>query len=102
MVGEVCETPSHWQQSRTLAQWLCSQGVPGIHGIDTRELTKQIRERGSVLGTIVQGAVVLPSLRNSLSFSDPNTRNLVAEVSVKVSQHHFLVNIEISNITRVI
>lgn len=84
VVGEVCDTPSHWQQARTLSQWLAEQDVPGIYGLDTRELTKKIRDRGTVLGKIVMGAVALPSPKASFSFADPNTRNLVSEVSIKV------------------
>jgi carbamoylphosphate synthase small subunit len=64
---------------------MAEQGVPGICGIDTRELTKKIRERGSILGKIVLGTVSLPSPTASIAFPDPNTRNLVAEVSIKVS-----------------
>ncbi|KAG8277031.1 hypothetical protein J6590_051932 [Homalodisca vitripennis] len=88
VVAEVCDTPSHWQQSRTLPQWLAEQGVPGVSGVDTRELTKKLRERGSMLGKIVMGTVVLPSPTASLAFNDPNIRNLVAEVSIKEPKTH--------------
>lgn len=48
-------------------------------GIDTRELTKKIREHGTMLGkVIVDGDGDVP-------FDDPNTRNLVAEVSCEVT-----------------
>lgn len=56
------------------------QNVPGIQGIDTRELTKKIRERGTMLGRIVYD---LP-LPTAIKIVDPNTRNLVSEVSIKV------------------
>ena len=50
-------------------------GIPGITGIDTRALTKRIREHGAMLGKIV------PKDAGFLTeFSDPNKRNLVAEV----------------------
>lgn len=84
VVGEICETPSHWQQSRTLSEWLKEHNVPGIYGIDTRELTKIIREKGNILGKIVMGSVSLPSPTNGIAVQDPNKRNLVAEVSIKV------------------
>ncbi|XP_034240119.1 CAD protein [Thrips palmi] len=80
VVGEICETPSHWEMARTLSQWLGTHGIPGICGIDTRALTQRLRERGSILGHIVMG--LNPAIQ-SLSFMDPNTRNLVAEVSIK-------------------
>jgi carbamoyl-phosphate synthase/aspartate carbamoyltransferase/dihydroorotase len=56
------------------------RGVPGICGIDTRELTKKIRSKGTMLGRIVMGVPSSPFLE----FEDPNKQNLVAEVSIKV------------------
>lgn len=80
VVGENCETPSHWRAKQLLSQWMESHNVPGISGIDTRALTKKIRENGSILGRIVYE---YPENIKSLTFSDPNKRNLVAECSVK-------------------
>jgi carbamoyl-phosphate synthase/aspartate carbamoyltransferase/dihydroorotase len=65
---------------QTLSDWLKANDVPGISGIDTRELTKKIREKGSILGKLIMGLNV-PS---DITFSDPNLRNLVSEVSIKV------------------
>lgn len=81
VVGEVCDIPSHWQQISTLSTWLKKHNVPGIYGIDTRELTKKIREKGTVLGKLINSTV--PSPVDDLKFTDPNKRNLVAEVSIK-------------------
>lgn len=80
VVGEVCVSPSHWRAKQTLSQWMEGHGVPGISGIDTRALTKKIRENGSILGRIVYEK---PTNLGSLTFADPNLRNLVAECSVK-------------------
>ncbi|KAG7188566.1 hypothetical protein KM043_008197 [Ampulex compressa] len=81
VVGEICETPSHWRQTKTLSQWMKEQNVPGVYEIDTRALTKIIREKGTILGRIVFGQP--PPLPLSLDppIADPNKRNLVAEVS---------------------
>jgi carbamoyl-phosphate synthase/aspartate carbamoyltransferase/dihydroorotase len=57
------------------------ENVPGIQGIDTRALTKKIREKGTMLGRIVYS---LPISTINVQISDPNSRNLVEEVSVKV------------------
>ncbi len=66
---------SHWQASRSLAEWLKEEKIPGICGIDTRALTKHLREHGSMLGKIVvEGA-------DDIDFYDPNKENLVAKVS---------------------
>lgn len=82
VVGEACETPSHWQSNKTLSQWLEANNVPGIAGIDTRDLTKKIRHKGSILGKIINEN--FPSPKSLHVFLDPNVRNLVSEVSIKV------------------
>ncbi|RZF42901.1 hypothetical protein LSTR_LSTR003617 [Laodelphax striatellus] len=82
VVGEVCESPSHWQQRQHLSDYLREAGVPGICNIDTRPLTKHIRECGSMLLKIVSGHVG-PKELAGIKFVNPNLRNLVAEVSTK-------------------
>lgn len=79
VVGEICEEPSHWRSKLTLSEWMKKHRVPGISGIDTRALTKKIRENGTVLGKIVQG---LLSSASGITFNNQNLRNLVAEVSL--------------------
>ncbi|KAK2562270.1 CAD protein [Acropora cervicornis] len=82
IVGDYVEEYSHWNAKKSLSQWLEKEEVPGISGIDTRALTKKIREKGSMLGKVVIEGVEA----DSVSFDDPNNRNLVAEVSLKVSR----------------
>ena len=43
---------SHWNATESLSQWLAESNVPGIHGIDTRSLTKILRENGSMLAKV--------------------------------------------------
>lgn len=62
------------------------EGVPGIQGIDTRALTKIIREKGTILGRIVYDLPEKPSLMPAIV--DPNLQNLVAKVS-RVSSQEF-------------
>lgn len=80
VVDEICELPSHWRQKQTLSKWMKDNGIPGISGIDTRALTKKIRENGTVLGRIVQGPPT--DADTETVFQDQNQRNLVAEVSI--------------------
>ena len=40
---------SHWNSRKSLSQWLTEQRVPALYGIDTRALTKRIRDRGAML-----------------------------------------------------
>lgn len=67
---------SHWNGKKSLSQWLKQSSIPAIYGIDTRALTKKLREMGTMLGRLT-----FKSIR-SRPFSDPNSRNLVAEVSI--------------------
>lgn len=69
--------PSHWQSERSLSDWLKEEKIVGMSGIDTRELTKILREKGSMLGKITF------ENKDDIDFIDPNTRNLIAEVSTK-------------------
>ncbi|XP_029902796.1 multifunctional protein CAD isoform X2 [Myripristis murdjan] len=79
IIGELSENPSHWSSKKSLDQWLKEQGIPGLEGIDTRSLTKKIREKGTMLGKLV----VDGTPEDSIPFDDPNLRNLVQEVSMK-------------------
>lgn len=68
---------SHWQGVRSLSDWLKAEQVVGIYGVDTRALTKRLREKGSMLGKIiVEGCPEVP-------LYDPNSENLVAKVSCR-------------------
>ena len=66
---------SHWSAAESLHQWLENNSIPGIYGIDTRALTKRLREKGSMLGKIEPEGT-------ETGFYDPNRENLVKEVSI--------------------
>ena len=53
IVSDYSEQYSHWNATESLADWLKREGVPGITGIDTRELTKVLREHGVMMGQII-------------------------------------------------
>lgn len=53
IVGDYSEAYSHWNAVESLADWLKREHVPGITGIDTRELTKVLREQGVMMGKIL-------------------------------------------------
>jgi carbamoyl-phosphate synthase/aspartate carbamoyltransferase len=96
------EEYSHHLATSSLGAWLKEQGVPAITGVDTRALTKRIREEGSMLGRLLQrtgptpsstaltnGAVNTQTLADGeedwrssfqqIEWLDPNKKNLVAE-----------------------
>lgn len=68
---------SHWNAVESLSEWLKRFRVPGIFGIDTRCLTKMLREEGSMKGKILIDGM------EDVDFVDPNLENQVAKVSCK-------------------
>lgn len=109
---------SHHLATSSLGTWLKEQNVPAIYGVDTRLLTKKIREQGSMLGKILRhkrhdgptkmNGITGRSLESdtegsgdwrksyeNIEWFDPNIRNLVAdgEISLKLVRlcsDHFL------------
>lgn len=76
IISDYSREYSHWNAEESLGDWLKSEQVPGIYGIDTRALTKLLREKGSMKGKIVID-------NQDVEFIDPNLINQVARVSCK-------------------
>lgn len=76
VITDYSEAYSHWNAKKSLSEWMIEHNTPGIYGVDTRELAKKLREKGTMLGKIVYD-------KENINFGDPNKRNLVAEVSIK-------------------
>jgi carbamoyl-phosphate synthase small subunit len=55
VVRELARHPSNWRADLSLDQWLGQAGVPLIEGVDTRRLTRHIRERGAMRGVLAEG-----------------------------------------------
>jgi len=87
IVSEFSDIPSHWCLEKTLNQWLIEQKIPGLCGIDTRELTKKLRVKGVMLGILKiceNGEVDIEDLKEEVKkVENPNDRNLVEDVSIK-------------------
>lgn len=88
------EDYSHYLATSSLGTWLREQGVPAMYGVDTRALTKRIREGGSMLGKMVVEVQQTNGMANEHSGRDghiarrmyehidwfnPNVKNLVAD-----------------------
>jgi len=67
---------NHWNAVQSLDEWLKTNKIPGIYGIDTRALTKITREKGALLGKVIIN-------KQDCDQVDPNTINLVADVSTR-------------------
>lgn len=88
VIQELCTKPNHYLSSRTLHEWLRDESIPGLSGIDTRRLTKKLREKGVMLGIMeVCRKDREPNIENLLkevsNISDPNKENLVRHVTIK-------------------
>ncbi len=77
IVTDYSENYSHWNVKRSLSDWMYEQKVPGITGIDTRMLTRKLRDKGTMLGKIIFDE------KKKINFQDINKIDLVGEVSVK-------------------
>lgn len=75
VVSEYSEQFSHWNASQSLSTWLQEHKIPAISGIDTRALTKKLRERGGTLAKIINTADV--------NWRNPDAEDLVGQVSIK-------------------
>jgi carbamoyl-phosphate synthase small subunit len=56
VVKDLSQRASNWRSSESLSQFLQRQRVPGIAGIDTRKLTRILREKGAQNGCLLAGA----------------------------------------------
>jgi carbamoyl-phosphate synthase small subunit len=88
VVNECCKNPSHYQSVKTLNEFLLEENVPGIEWIDTRAITKILREEGVQVGLLaVFNPGEKPNIKNLKEevkkVEDPNLRDLVSEVSTK-------------------
>ena len=57
IVRDVPRRPSSWRSQAALPQWLRDRGIVAIAGIDTRKLTRLLRERGSQNGALMAGEI---------------------------------------------
>ncbi|KAG2208301.1 hypothetical protein INT47_006157 [Mucor saturninus] len=104
IVGSYATDYSHYLAESSLATWLKENNVPALYGIDTRAMTKKIRDQGVTLAKILfpkksagnglDHAALGLSIQDdglerwmndyeTVEWVDPNERNLVAEVSIK-------------------
>jgi carbamoyl-phosphate synthase small subunit len=57
VIRDLAEAPSNWRMQKTLAGYLQEAGIPGIAGIDTRKLTRILREQGAQNGCLMAGEI---------------------------------------------
>lgn len=80
VVADYSEQYSHWNAKESLASWLKREQIPAITGIDTRRLTKVLREHGVMMGKIVIEGAAMESQQTE---KDYGSVNWVEKVSCK-------------------
>lgn len=95
VISHYTEEYSHWLAKSSLGKWLKEENVPAIYGVDTRALTKHLRDSGSMLGRLslqkssvaaIDLSIVDPEWQDKFDICewvDPNVKNLVSKVSLK-------------------
>lgn len=78
IVSDYSEAYSHWNAVESLGEWLQREQIPGITGIDTRELTKILREHG-----VMMGKIIFDDKPNEIPEAQYEGVNFVAQVSCK-------------------
>ena len=78
IVSDYSRDYSHWNAVESLGDWLVREKVPGITGIDTRELTKTLREHG-----VMMGKIVFDDEPDNVPSAQYNGINYVAQVSCR-------------------
>jgi carbamoyl-phosphate synthase small subunit len=73
IASSVSTSPSHYEMKKTLSEWLDEEGISGIEGLDTRELTLHLRESGVMMGAIWQDAgIAKKALQDAPDYSSLN------------------------------
>ena len=83
IVSDYSEKFSHWNAKESLADWLRREEVPGICGIDTRQLTKVLREHG-----VMTGKIIFDDEPTNIPEAEYEGVNYVAKVSCKEVTHY--------------
>ena len=86
IVSDYSREYSHWNAVESLSSWLKREHVPGITGVDTRQLTKVLREHGVMMGRIEYE--ISNSQRINMLFPDYGAVNYVDRVSCKEVIHY--------------
>lgn len=89
VIHELSLTASHWNLSMTLDEWFYKEKVPGIYGIDTRELTKKLRTDGVRMAALVvsDSAIDVDKIKKQLETAPHyNSEKFMDAVSTKHEQ----------------
>jgi len=84
IVKENCNYPSNWRNKNSLSDYLKTNNVIGLEGIDTRKLVKHIRTQGAMKGVIASTDLNIHKLKKKLeNYPGLVGRDIVKDVTVK-------------------
>ncbi|KAH7107238.1 small subunit of carbamoyl phosphate synthase [Auriculariales sp. MPI-PUGE-AT-0066] len=83
VVADVAERFSHFSAVESLSAWCARHDVPGITGVDTRALTRLLRDQGTTLGRLAVGPDASLPAPEATEYWDPSAENLVSQVSTR-------------------
>ena len=85
IIHSLSNISSHWSCEKTLDDWLYEEKIPGIYGIDTRELTKILRVKGVLMGSLIvsENSIKKSKAIDLLKNENYNNKNFMSQVSVK-------------------
>ena len=87
VVRELAQRASNWRATKGLGEWLTEHQVPIIEGVDTRQLTRHLRERGAMRGVIAEGTEPTAALtRELLASPSMDGLDLATEAGSKVQE----------------
>lgn len=73
VANRISKDPSHYQNKKSISKWMDDEGISGIEGVDTRELTLHLRETGVMMGAIARTfSEAKHALENSQNYSAIN------------------------------
>ncbi len=87
VIRELSRHASNWRATQSLDEWLGAAGVPVLEGIDTRRLTRHLRERGAMRGVVAQGREPTKELTAQL-LASPSMEGLDLASRATVGQSH--------------
>ncbi len=81
VVREECDIPSHYLSNKTIHDYLSTSGIPGIWGVDTRAITRKLRNAGVMMGMITSSKTPAQALEELKHAPGYGTIDFVIEVS---------------------
>ena len=81
VVREECREPSHFQNAKTVHEYLAQSGIPGMFGVDTRAITRKLRAYGVMMGYMTTDRTPEEAFEQLKRVPDYGTMDFVREVT---------------------